>query len=375
MSVGKNLIAALGRVAPQHTYLVTIPAGGGFEEVCAGLPHVHTEVLKRPGLVRRWFYETFRLPRIIAGMKPRVLLALADRGLARPPCPQAILVHRPHLFYPPKHYGVETLRNRLLHWYHSRHLAKSLRRTALLVCQTPVAERRLRARYGFSGRTAVVPNAVSGFTLDGEARQAMPAALAPYADRMRLFCLTTYYAHKNLEVLVDLFRRFGEDLRDVVVFLTIAPEQGRKAARLLGRIERYGLGDHVVNLGPVPQADLAAYYKNCHALLLPTLLESFTATYLEAMHFGVPILTSDLDFAHVVCEDAALYFDPWDAGSIKSAILKLKGNAALAADVVRRGGARLGEMFRPWDDVARQVAGLLAEIAAESQGRSVPAEP
>lgn len=175
VSVGKNLIAALGRVAPQHTYLVTIPAGGGFEEVCAGLPHVHTEVLKRPGLVRRWFYETFRLPKIIAGLRPDVLLALADRGLANPPCPQAILVHRPHLFYPPKHYANDTLKNKMLHWYHGRHLAKSLRQTALLVCQTPVAERRLRAQYGYAGRTAVVPNAVSRFTIDGESGQATPS--------------------------------------------------------------------------------------------------------------------------------------------------------------------------------------------------------
>ncbi len=44
------------------------------------------------------------------------------------------------------------------------------------------------------------------------------------------------------------------------------------------------------------QKELAGYFCNSNALLLPALLESFSATYLEAMYFGLPILTSNLDF-------------------------------------------------------------------------------
>jgi len=367
VSVGRNLMTSLGRVAPNHVYLVTVPAGSDFEAICAALPKSEVFPYRRGGLVRRWWDETFRLPKIVAASRPDVLLALADRGLARPPCPQAILVHRPQLFYPAKHYANDTLRNKMLHAYHRRHLAKSLRRTALVLCQTAVAERRLRECYHYTGRTAVVPNAVSRFTLAGHAHHEMPERFLPYKEKMRLFCLTTYYAHKNLEVVIDLFRRYREVLRDVVVFLTIAPEQGKKAARLLREIERRGLSDHVVNLGPLPQAELAAYYAHCQAMFLPTLLESFTGTYLEAMHFGVPILTSDLDFARAVCGDAAVYFDPWDVASIQAAILRLKGNAALASELAAKGRERLEAMFRSWDDIARQVAGLLEGLASSGQ--------
>ncbi len=82
---------------------------------------------------------------------------------------------------------------------------------------------------------------------------------------------------------------------------------------------------------------MAEYYLACNALLLPTLLESFSGTYLEAMHFGRPILTSNLDFARDVCDDAALYFDPWDPVAIKDAILKLKDDASLQTELVCRG--------------------------------------
>jgi glycosyltransferase involved in cell wall biosynthesis len=242
-----------------------------------------------------------------------------------------------------------------------------------------VVERRIRETYGYKGRAAVLPNAVSEFTAEGAEGCETPARLKPYADRMKLLCLSTYYAHKNLEILVDLFRGFPDELREVVVVTTVAGTENRKARRFLRSIARYGLGDRIVNVGPVPQPSLASYFGSCQGLLLPTLLESFSGTYLEAMYFGVPILTSDLDFAREVCGDAAIYFDPWDPASIKDAILRLRNDPQSAQDMVARGRERLKAMFRSWDEIARKVAALLAEMADKQpagrmSGRSRPSE-
>ena len=53
---------------------------------------------------------------------------------------------------------------------------------------------------------------------------------------------------------------------------------------------------------------------------MPTLLESFSGTYVEAMYHQIPIFTSDIDFAHDVCKEAAFYFDPLDSNSILSTL-------------------------------------------------------
>jgi len=97
-------------------------------------------------------------------------------------------------------------------------------------------------------------------------------------------------------------------------------------------------------------------------MFLPTFLESFSGTYLEAMHFGLPILTSDLDFAHAVCGDAAIYFDPWNAASIKDAILKLRNNPELSQELVAKGKTRLQTNFRSWDEIATDVVCLLEQM-------------
>lgn len=357
LSVGQNMIAALGRVAPRHHYLVTIPSGVGYEEICDELERCDRLAYGHDkGLAGRWLFENRDLPRAVNAFRPDVLLALGNRGLLRPPCPQAILCHEPHFFYPPRHYGHESLLRRSLILYHKRYFARQLRNTRLLLCQTSAAEKRLRETFSYRGKTAICPNAVSEFTVAGDVDVRMPEPLEPYADRFRLFYLTRFYAHKNLEILVELFRRFAAELKNVVVVITVDADQHPHAAGFLAAIDRYGLNDHIVNVGPLPQSSLAGYFRNCQALFMPTLLESFSGTYLEAMHFGLPILTSDLDFARAVCDDAALYADPWNVNAMKEGILELMNNPELGRRLVEKARNRLKGMFRSWDEVATDLA-------------------
>jgi glycosyltransferase involved in cell wall biosynthesis len=107
--------------------------------------------------------------------------------------------------------------------------------------------------------------------------------------------------------------------------------------RLLTTVHRFRLEDRIVNLGYIELSVIPAYFGHCHALLFPTLLESFSTTYLEAMHCGLPILTSDLDFAHEVCGPAALYFDPWSPDSIAEAIIRLRSDERLRRDLAEAG--------------------------------------
>jgi len=296
--------------------------------------------------------------RILGDFRPDVVLSLATQGTGIRSCPQAILCHDPHMFYPTRHFGVETLSRKLIKRYLKWKLANDLRHTQLLLCQTSVTQTRLRDTFHYTGKTAICPNAVARRVTD-VAETSDPEPLAPYAGKVKLFCLTRYYPHKNLERIVDVFARYREELCDVVVVLTIAADQHVRAGRLLRRIHDLGLSDVIVNVGLLRQSELAGYYSSCQALFLPTLLESFSGTYLEAMHFGVPILTSDLDFAHDVCGPAALYFDPWNTEAIKNAIVRFKSDPSLAHDLASKGETQLRSKFASWDQIAKT---LLADL-------------
>lgn len=96
---------------------------------------------------------------------------------------------------------------------------------------------------------------------------------------------------------------------------------------------------------------------------MPTLLESFSGTYLEAMKAGCPILTSDRDFAREVCGEAALYFDPLDADSIVRTILRLRDEPGLRQRLIAAGQKRLQQRFPTWAEVTERYVELLRKIA------------
>ena len=59
---------------------------------------------------------------------------------------------------------------------------------------------------------------------------------------------------------------------------------------------------------------------------MPTLLESFSGTYVESMYFEKPILTSDLDFAKEICGNGAIYFNPFNTQEQLDAIKFISEN-------------------------------------------------
>lgn len=365
ISVGHNIISSLGRIAPENHYLITVPSGLGYEKIASKAPHceVITFPLCRGYYFRRGLFERFTLPKIVRKWNADAILGLGNAGLAgNTATPQAILCHNPHLLYSRRHSGQTGLIYRAKTWLRKHFFATDLRQTQLLFCQTEVAAKRLREVYGYEGKTALCPNAVSCFTLKERQVPEVDQFVRPYQKKYKLFYLTKYYPHKNIEILIDLFDRYRDELSTVVLFLTIAADHHPGAARLLRAIERKGLQDRIINIGPIPQESLGAYFRNMDALIMPTLLESFSGSYLEAMHFGLPILTSDLDFAHEVCGHAAVYFDPWDSQSVKEAILKIANNPELAKELITIGKKQLQSKFRSWDDITKYLLNNLEEL-------------
>lgn len=366
LSVGRNIVSALRRVADQHDFCITLPANVGYETVA--LPaRCQTHFLpRRLGSVSQILFELFRLRGLVQRFKPDFVWGLGNFVIPEAGCPQALLCHQPYFVYDPAEQPKRV-------WYRRPEVRMTLARfkrglpyTNLVFCQTNTMVERFRKAFNFRGEMAVLPNAVSRFALEGD--PACPAALSQLAGKVPLLCLTKYYIHKNLHVLVDMFEQFGERLRDVVVVLTVTPGDDEAAPAFLRRIARSKAREHFLNVGRVAQAELAGYFRHCRALIMPSVLESFSATYIEAMQFETPILASDMDFSREVCGDAALYFDPWHPESIRDAILQLRAQPALARELIARGNQRKQVFFKTWDEI---VAEAIARIEHVAHGQGV----
>lgn len=120
-------------------------------------------------------------------------------------------------------------------------------------------------------------------------------------DVFKFITISANYPHKNLSIINAVIPYFIKENIKVKFFVTLS--QTDYESMFLKNKE------YVINLGSLKSTDCPSYYISCNALFLPTLLESFTASYPEAMKMKLPIITSDLDFARYLCGNAALFCD------------------------------------------------------------------
>ena len=238
---------------------------------------------------------------------------------------------------------------RLLSWseYLSRKLKLIIFRVWMryidrIIVQTPILEEIMRDKYGFSD-ILVIPNAVSP-PLELNSKMSFN-----FGDAFTLLCLTHYYPHKNIEIFIPLAAAIKKAKLNIKIVTTISPEQSPKARHFLNLIDKQKLSDVITNIGKVELDDVPQLYQSIDCLLLPTLLETFSGTYLEAMHFGVPILTSNLPFASGVCADAAIYFNQDCHLDILNKIQSVMKSEELMKKMRNLGAKRLSE-FPSWEE-------------------------
>ncbi|MGV4414269.1 glycosyltransferase [Chryseobacterium sp. T1] len=152
----------------------------------------------------------------------------------------------------------------------------------------------------------------------------------------RFLSLASFDIHKNLTVINEIVPILDkQDLEKNIMFiLTIDPQ----------KYELHFTDEaksRIINLGRIDVKDCPQLYSECQALFLPTLIESFSANYPEAMKMEIPILTSHYSFATSICDNAALYFNPLDPEDIVEKIIQIVNDHELSNQLVNNGKERL----------------------------------
>jgi glycosyltransferase involved in cell wall biosynthesis len=160
--------------------------------------------------------------------------------------------------------------------------------------------------------------------------------------------------------------RNRSDLAPVLAVLGGHSFQDYRAYRdaVLAELPELGLelGRDVVEVGTVPEEDMASWYAAADVLAFPSVKEGFGLAVLEAMSAGLPVVTSDLPVfrEYLVPDRDALLVPLGDVDGLAGALLSVLRDGDRQAALVRAGRA-VADRFT-WQESARRHMAVYAEL-------------
>lgn len=181
------------------------------------------------------------------------------------------------------------------------------------VFQTETSRQGFCRRFRVDRRfTWVVPNAVGkAFPFDSVDTLIETGIRGVANEEQLIFCPAADYPHKNLEIIPRVANVLATmESNQKLRFVLTLPPDSTTWCKVSREAKRLGVEEYVENIGPFSYADAFRLYADASAVFIPSILETFSTSYLEAIAAGRPLIVADRPFAREICGEAAFYFDP-----------------------------------------------------------------
>ena len=177
-----------------------------------------------------------------------------------------------------------------------------------------------------------------------------------------LLCVGNAYPHKNLERLVEAFAKVIDEHK-LNIQLVIAGKKDVFHERVEAEVVKDKLEDRVVFTDYVTDAELAGLYEKAELYVFPSLSEGFGLPGLEAMAYGLPVVSSNATCLPEVYGDAAEYFDPLSVDDMASVIAKLYNDKKRQAELIKNGKEQIKKFS--WEETARKTLAVYKKVLGQ----------
>ncbi len=181
------------------------------------------------------------------------------------------------------------------------------------------------------------------------------------APRGPILFMGTLEPRKNLGALLGAYAKLRE-MDPAAPPLWLAGRTTEASMPWLRAIEEPPLRGHVTHLGYIESGSRYDLYAQASMLVLPSHLEGFGMTLLEAMTAGVPAIVSNRGALPEVAGDAAQIIEPDDVQGLAAAMRGYLADPAAAAAAAERGLRRSRQYS--WDASARILLAAYSRVLA-----------
>jgi len=168
--------------------------------------------------------------------------------------------------------------------------------------------------------------------------------------------------HKNFDFLVRVFNILKSKYQ-LPHQLVIVGDVHFGAEKFFAEVENSKFKDEILYLNHVGAEELSSIYSFADVFVYPSLYEGFGIPLLEAMSFGVTVLSSNAASLPEVGGDACLYFDPCDENDACDKILTILDNETERNELISKQKAQLD--YFSWNNTAEQIMEVYSKVLGD----------
>lgn len=127
---------------------------------------------------------------------------------------------------------------------------------------------------------------------------------------IQIFCPGAPYVHKAFQFLPKSIYELCKKTNKKFEFIVTLPNDSDIWLQIDKELKELNISQYCKNIGPYIYSDLIKYLNTCDIIYVPSLLETFSASYLEAMCAKKKLVVANKSFASDICKDYAIYTDP-----------------------------------------------------------------
>ncbi|MRX64304.1 glycosyltransferase family 4 protein [Maribacter luteus] len=160
---------------------------------------------------------------------------------------------------------------------------------------------------------------------------------------LRILFVGNLKPHKNIKCLLEAFKKINIPKELIIIGETkgfLKPME----EKILNEMHK---DDDIFLLGRVDESKLKECYEKAHLLVFPSLYEGFGLPILEAFHYSLPCIISDISPFREVAGKAGLYFNPHDSFDLADKIQMLMTDLKYRRHLISEGKKRL--KFFSWE--------------------------
>ncbi len=168
----------------------------------------------------------------------------------------------------------------------------------------------------------------------------------------------TGFPHKNLGSLVaafDIIHKAKPNLKLVMVGKMEKHYQDVKA-----EASGHPSYKNMVFTGFLPDSESRWLFEHATLYIMPSLMEGFSMTALEAMAYGAPVVSSDASVLPEIYGDGALFCNARDPKDIADKALQVLNNPSLQKDLIKRANKQLKKYS--WEKMAKETLAVYRDV-------------